>query len=99
MKVSLIEFLIRHGPGNTTIHVHSFASILWSERKRIQIGAAFRNVMKVARDEGVIDRVPDTPRSRQHDNPRPFFRFYPLVGKEEDSDRSRISECNEGGSG
>jgi hypothetical protein len=37
--------------------------------------AAFRNVLKVARDEGVIERVPDTPRTKQHDNPRPFFRF------------------------
>jgi hypothetical protein len=46
--------------------------------------AAFRNVMKVARDEGIIERVPDTPRTKQHDNPRPFFRFYPLVSKKED---------------
>ena len=47
--------------------------------------AAFRNVMKIARDEGVIDRVPDTPRSKQRDNPRPFFRFYPLVAKHHDA--------------
>ena len=47
--------------------------------------AAFRNVLKIARDEGVIDVVPDTPRARQKDNPRPFFRFHPLVSKDEDA--------------
>ena len=47
--------------------------------------AAFRNVLKGARDEGVIDIVPQTPRVRQRDNPRPFFRFDPLVSKEEDT--------------
>jgi hypothetical protein len=47
--------------------------------------AAFRNVMKVARDEGAIDRLPDTPRTRQRDNPRPFFRFHPLVSKNDDA--------------
>ena len=56
----------------------------FSSSTKNTIRAAFRNVMKVARDDGVIDRVPDTPRSRQHDNPRPFFRFYPLVDKKDD---------------
>ena len=46
--------------------------------------ATFRNVLKVAREEAVIDTLPDTPRSRQRDNPRPFFRFYPLVSKTDD---------------
>lgn len=46
--------------------------------------AAFRNVLKIARDEGVIEVIPATPRARQKDNPRPFFRFHPLVSKEED---------------
>jgi hypothetical protein len=49
------------------------------------IMAAFRNVMKMAREEGAIDHVPETPRSKQRDNPRPFFRFYPLVSKKEDA--------------
>jgi hypothetical protein len=48
------------------------------------ITAAFRNILKVARDEGAIDSIPDTPRSKQHDNPRPFFRFYPLVERSDD---------------
>jgi hypothetical protein len=47
--------------------------------------AAFRNVLKVAVEEGVIDTVPSTPRSKLKDNPRPFFRFHPLVPKEADA--------------
>lgn len=45
--------------------------------------ATFRNVLKVARDDGVIERLPDTPRLRQKDKPRSFFRFKPLTGKDE----------------
>jgi hypothetical protein len=41
--------------------------------------ATFRNVLKVAREDGLIDFVPATPRVRQKDNPRSFFRFAPLV--------------------
>ena len=37
---------------------------------RNMLGATFRNVLKVARDDGVIDAVPDTPRTRQKDNLR-----------------------------
>jgi hypothetical protein len=48
--------------------------------------AAFRNVLKIARDDGVLDRLPDTPRTKQKDNPRPFFRFHPLVSEKEDAD-------------
>ena len=47
--------------------------------------AAFRNVMKIARDEGAIDIVPQTPRTKLKDNPRPFFRFHPLVSKNDDN--------------
>jgi hypothetical protein len=49
------------------------------------LSATFRNVLKVARDDGVIDVVPDTPRRPQKDNPRAFFRFHPLVSKENDA--------------
>lgn len=35
-----------------------------------------------ARDDGLIDTAPDTPRVRQKDNPRSFFRFAPLVTPE-----------------
>ena len=48
------------------------------------IAATFRNVLKIAREDGVIDQVPSTPRTPQHDNPRPFFRFHPLVPKSRD---------------
>ena len=44
----------------------------------------FRNVLKAARDDGVIDHVTSTPRVRQKDNPRAFFRFSPLVSKSDD---------------
>lgn len=46
--------------------------------------SCLRKVLKVARDEGVIDAVPDTPRPPKKDNPRPFFRFAPLVSAKED---------------
>lgn len=55
--------------------------------------AAFRNVLKVARDEGVIDVVPQTPRAKQRDNPRPFFRFHPLVNKEDDAYKKLLAEA------
>ena len=57
----------------------------WAPSTKNTILATFRNVLKVAREDSVIDGVPDTPRSRQRDNPRPFFRFHPLVPKKEDA--------------
>lgn len=45
--------------------------------------ATFRNVLKVARDDGVIDTVPATPRAKQKDTPRSYFPFHPLVPKED----------------
>ena len=56
-----------------------------STSTRNLLSATFRNVLKVARDEGMIDLIPATPRTRQKDNPRAFFRFYPLVPKERDT--------------
>ena len=46
--------------------------------------ATFRNVLKIAREDGAINAVPATPRPRQRDNPRAFFRFAPLVAKQDD---------------
>ena len=46
--------------------------------------ATFRNVLKLARDDGLIDLVPATPRVRQRDNPRAFFRFAPLIAPDKD---------------
>jgi Phage integrase family len=48
------------------------------------IASVFAKVMKLARQEGIIDFVPATPRIKRLDNPRPFFRFSPLVDKEHD---------------
>ena len=55
-----------------------------SSSTRNMLMATFRNVLMVARDDGLIDFVPATPRQRQHDNPRPFFRFAPLVERDRD---------------
>lgn len=56
-----------------------------SASTRNTLMATLRNVLKIARDEGVIDVVPETPRTRVKDNPRPFFRFHPLVAKDDDN--------------
>jgi hypothetical protein len=56
-----------------------------SQSSKNSILSAFRNVLKAAREEGVIDDVIDTPRAKQKDNPRPFFRFHPVCSKEEDA--------------
>ena len=55
-----------------------------STSTRNMLMATFRNVLKVARDDGLIDVVPATPRVRQKDNPRSFFRFAPLVPASKD---------------
>lgn len=55
-----------------------------SASTRNMLMATFRNVLKVARDDGLIDAVPLTPRLRQKDNPRAFFRFSPLVPDDRD---------------
>ncbi|CAM8662592.1 DNA_BRE_C domain containing protein [Paracoccaceae bacterium] len=57
--------------------------------------ATLRNVLKIARDEGVIDAVPETPRSRVKDNPRPFFRFHPLVAKDDDNYQKLLRQVKE----
>ncbi len=53
--------------------------------------ATLRNVLKGARDDGRIDTVPDTPRIRQKDNPRSFFRFPPLVPSDRDEFEALLS--------
>jgi len=74
-----------------TRHWAEFIEKLGSKRPDLtpstknMLSATFRNVLKVARDDGIIDSVPDTPRTKQKDNPRPFFRFHPLVDKDNDT--------------
>ena len=46
--------------------------------------AAFRKVLKIAYENGVIQSLPETPTAGRRDNPRPFFEFEPLVSKERD---------------
>ncbi len=46
--------------------------------------ACLRKILKVAVDDEVIDAVPATPRPERKDSPRGFFRFAPLVSKEQD---------------
>jgi hypothetical protein len=87
--------LMKHFAGRDVRELHTrdyfqFMSSLAKKRPDLStstrnlLSATFRNVLKVARDEGVIDALPSTPRTRQKDNPRAFFRFYPLVPKERD---------------
>ncbi len=60
------------------------------------VSVTFRNVLKVARDEGVIDAIPATPRVRQRtENPRAFLRFFPLVPKERDSYRKLLRAAHD----
>ncbi|MCW5725666.1 MAG: hypothetical protein KIS81_12030 [Maricaulaceae bacterium] len=56
-----------------------------STSTRNMLTATFRNVLKVARDDGVIDIVPATPRTRQKDTPRSYLPFHPLVAEEDDA--------------
>jgi hypothetical protein len=66
-----------------------------SASSKNSIMSAFRNVLKVAREDGAIDDVPDTPRTKQQDNPRPFFRFHPLVAKADDAYRKLLKAARE----
>ena len=54
-----------------------------SDSTRNMMTATFRNVLKVAVRDGVIDAVPATPRDRQRDNPRAYLPFYPLVERKQ----------------
>ncbi len=44
----------------------------------------FRKVLKLAYEDGLIQSLPDTPMAPRQDNPRPFFKFAPLVSEERD---------------
>ena len=67
--------------------------LMWVEKKRAGLSAStkntltatFRNVLKIAQEEGVIGNLPQTSRVKMKDNPRPFFRFHPLVSKDDDA--------------
>jgi Phage integrase family len=57
--------------------------------------ASFRNVLKMARDDGAIDTIPSTPRAKQQDNPRPFLRFYPLVSRKDDAYKKLLDSAKQ----
>lgn len=48
------------------------------------IASATSKVLKFARNIGVIDNAPEIPRVKKEDNPRPYFKFYPIVEKSKD---------------
>jgi hypothetical protein len=62
---------------------------------RNHITSTFSKVLKLARDRGAILTVPDLPRAQKKDNPRPFFRFYPLVPKKEDEYQKLLDKAKE----
>jgi hypothetical protein len=84
-----------------SMHFQEYLS--WLQKKRPALAAStkntlnatFRNVMKMAVDEGAVDAVPSTPRSKLKDNPRPFFRFHPLVSKEEDAYQALLTAAKQ----
>ena len=59
------------------------------------LSSAFSKVLKLARDRGAIINVPDLPRTSRHDNPRPYFRFSPLVSKEDDEYQKLLATAKE----
>lgn len=84
------------------IRTHTWQEYLnWLHSKRPDLSpstkntlsATFRNVMKIAQEEGVIGDVPQTPRSKLRDNPRSFFRFHPLVTRTEDTYQKLLTEA------
>ena len=59
------------------------------------IASCFSKVMRLALKEGVIDFLPATPRVKRRDNPRSFFRFYPLVEKKNDEYKLLLKTAKE----
>jgi hypothetical protein len=50
-----------------------------------QMKVVFRRVLKIARDDGLIQFLPETPTfTHKKQIPRTFFRFHPLVSRDED---------------
>ena len=54
------------------------------------ISSALSKVFRLARDSGLLEAVPATARVRRKDNPRPYFRFQPLVEPEQDEYRALL---------
>lgn len=43
-----------------------------------------RKIFKIAYEDGIIANIPEMPLVHRSDNPRPFFKFHPLVSEERD---------------
>jgi hypothetical protein len=73
-----------------TKHYHQYLDWVQEQEPSLRpatinhIASVFSKVLKLAQQEGIIDSIPATPRIKRQDNPRPFFRFHPLVDKEHD---------------
>ncbi|MDA8712534.1 hypothetical protein N9M79_02800 [Alphaproteobacteria bacterium] len=55
------------------------------------IASATSKVLKCARNIGAIDNAPDIPRVKREDNPRPYFKFYPIVEQKNDEYKKLLS--------
>lgn len=96
----LYEFFKDHDVRELRTH-HWQEYLTWAGKKRDgmtpstigTLSATFRNVLKVAQEEGAIGNIPQTPRPKSKDNPRPFFRFKPLVSEEDDAYQKVLAEA------
>ena len=85
----------------TTVEYNTYMDWVRTKDKTLKpatlnhITSTFSKVMKLARDRGAIVTVPDLPRTRKKDNPRPFFRFFPLVPKEDDEYKLLLEKAQE----
>ena len=85
----------------TTVEYNAYMDWVRTKDKTLKpatmnhITSTFSKVMKLARDRGAIVTVPDLPRTRKKDNPRPFFRFFPLVPKEQDEYKKLLEKAQE----
>jgi len=59
------------------------------------IASATSKVCKFARDIGALDTAPDIPRVRREDNPRPYFKFYPVVEEKNDEYKRLLKTIKE----
>ena len=59
------------------------------------IASVVAKVLRTANHEGAIDDIPAIPRVKRKDNPRPSFKFDPLVSKEKDEYKLLLKTARE----
>jgi integrase len=78
--------------------------IAWSQRDREKPLAwstinnrisCLRKILKLAHHDGLISEIPSTPKPPRKDNPRPYFKFEPLVGKKRDEYQALLRSARE----